>query len=98
MAQDGKSQMNIWNEALTTKEKVDKAVKNLLRSEAEYEAIIQALTDKGVTKDNLEALKVKPKYKAYKTECLKRALEGFGKEDAEAIALEQDEDLDFIKE
>ena len=88
MAQDGKSQMNIWNEALTTKEKVDKAVKNLLRSEAEYEAIIQALG----------ALKVKPKYKAYKTECLKRALEGFGKEDAEAIALEQDEDLDFVKE
>ena len=85
MAQDGKSQMNIWNEALTTKEKVDKAVKNLLRSEAEYEAIIQALGDKGVTK-------------AYKTECLKRALEGFGKEDAEAIALEQDEDLDFVKE
>lgn len=35
MAQDGKSQMNIWNEVLTTKEKVDKAVKNLLRSEAE---------------------------------------------------------------
>ena len=61
MAQDGKSQMNIWNEALTTKEKVDKAVKNLLRSEAEYDAIIQALTSKGVTKDNLEALKAKPK-------------------------------------
>ena len=93
MAQDGKSQMNIWNEALTTKEKVDKAVKNLLRSEAEYDAIIQA-----VTKDNLEALKAKPKYATFRTECYKRALEGFGVEDAEAKALEQDEDLDFIKE
>ena len=98
MAQDGKSQMNIWNEALTTKEKVDKAVKNLLRSEAEYDAIILALTSKGVTKDNLEALKAKPKYATFRTECYKRALEGFGVEDAEAKALEQDEDLDFIKE
>lgn len=98
MAQDGKSQMNIWNEALTTKEKVDKAVKNLLRSEAEYEAIIQALSDKGVTKENLEALKTKPKYTTFKAECLKRALDGFGVEDAEAKVLEQDNDLDFIKD
>ena len=98
MAQDGTRNQHMGTGKYRCGQIWDKAVKNLLRSEAEYDAIIQALTSKGVTKDNLEALKAKPKYATFRTECYKRALEGFGVEDAEAKALEQDEDLDFIKE
>ena len=96
MAQ-GKTQMAVWNEGLSTKEKVDKAIKNLLKAEAEYQAIIERFKEETSNlEDNMNKAKKAPKYQIYFNKVYKDTLEKLGVQNADKKALDNDNSLDFL--
>lgn len=84
---ENKAVMSVWNEKLSVREKVDKAVKNIIKAEEELNALLEWAKQnnkKTVTKDNLDKLKDNDIYKVYRQEVYKKALAGFGISKAEA--------------